>query len=94
MTTIEWVLKSVGTRAGAPMSAVLPPEFEFPPFQPRFPWWGRDAQTLRNFLKGPRPTALERAGERLTFLMADGTGDGGKGRAGKVSHDQQSTEPT
>ena len=57
------------------MSAALPPEFEFPPFQPRFPWWGRDAQTLRNFLKGPRPTALERAGERLTFLMADGTGD-------------------
>jgi len=57
------------------MSAVLPPEFEFPPFQPRFPWWGRDAQTLRNFLKGPRPTALERAGERITFLMPDGTDD-------------------
>jgi uncharacterized protein len=57
------------------MSPIPPPKPEFPPFQPRFPWRGRDAQTLRNFLKGPRPTASERAGERLTFVMPDGTGD-------------------
>jgi uncharacterized protein len=57
------------------MRPTLPSAPDFPPFQPRAPWWGRDAQTLRNFLTGPRPTALERAGERLSFVMPDGTGD-------------------
>jgi predicted alpha/beta-fold hydrolase len=55
--------------------AMVPPLPEFPAFRPRFPWWGRDAQTLRNFLGGPRAEARDRTGERIVFEMADGTGD-------------------
>jgi uncharacterized protein len=51
------------------------PEFE--PFRPRFPWRGRDAQTLRNFFNGPRPSIRDRSDERLTFIMPDS--DGGEG---------------
>jgi predicted alpha/beta-fold hydrolase len=54
----------------------MPPRAaEFAPFSPRFPWRGRDAQTLRNFLMGPRVTPGDREGERLDFDMPDGSGD-------------------
>lgn len=54
---------------------MLPRAADFAPFSPRFPWRGRDAQTLRNFLLGPRVTLEDREGERLDFEMPDGTGD-------------------
>jgi predicted alpha/beta-fold hydrolase len=54
----------------------MPPRAaDFPAFSPRFPWRGRDAQTLRNFLIGPRVSPADRGGERLDFEMPDGTGD-------------------
>jgi predicted alpha/beta-fold hydrolase len=46
------------------------------PFRPRFPWYGPDLQTLRNFIVRPR-VALPRS-ETLSFPMGDGdvlTGD-------------------
>jgi predicted alpha/beta-fold hydrolase len=39
-------------------------------FRPRFPWYGPDLQTLRNFIARPR-VALPQA-ETLTFPMGDG----------------------
>jgi predicted alpha/beta-fold hydrolase len=44
---------------------------DLPPFRQRFPWWGRDLQTLANRLRpaaGPQP----HRGERLSFRLADG----------------------
>jgi uncharacterized protein len=57
------------------MCPTLPAAPDFQPFRPRFPWRGRDAQTLKNFLTGPRPSARERQAKRLDFAMLDGTGD-------------------
>jgi uncharacterized protein len=48
---------------------------DFPPFRPRFPWKGRDAQTLRNFLVRPRQLANKKIAERRIFPMSDGTDD-------------------
>jgi uncharacterized protein len=47
----------------------------FPPFRPRFPWWGGDLQTLANRLRGGSVDLAPHAGERLRFPLADGTGD-------------------
>ncbi len=55
--------------------AMVPAQPDFPPFRPRFPWRGRDAQTMRNFLVGPRASDADKAGERIVFEMPDGTGD-------------------
>ena len=57
------------------MHPTFPAAPEFPLFRARFPWWGRDAQTLRNFISGPRPLIHETDGERLIFAMPDGSGD-------------------
>ena len=53
----------------------LPAELEFPPFRPRFPWLGRDLQTLRNSFTGSRAPVAGVETERLVFEMPDGTGD-------------------
>lgn len=47
-----------------------------PRFRARWPWWGADLQTLRNFIMRPRP-ALDSVGasERLELPLEDGTGD-------------------
>ena len=50
------------------------PEPDPPAFRPRFPWWGADLQTLASRLL-PSPSLGPHASERLTFAMADGTGD-------------------
>jgi predicted alpha/beta-fold hydrolase len=57
------------------MRTALQAELEFPPFRSRFPWLGRDLQTLRNFFMGPRPPVAGIETERLIFKMPDGTGD-------------------
>jgi len=50
-------------------------ETAFPAFQPRFPWIGRDLQTLRNFLDYPRPYSSGQSNIRVLFPMNDNTGD-------------------
>jgi predicted alpha/beta-fold hydrolase len=57
------------------MRTTLPAEPDFPPFRPRFPWLGRDLQTLRNFFTGSWPPVAGIETERLVFEMPDGTGD-------------------
>ena len=56
----------------------MPPSIaspDFPPFRPRFPWWGGDLQTLANRLRGGVVDLAPHAGERLRLPLADGTGD-------------------
>jgi len=47
---------------------------DLPPFQPRFPWWGSDLQTIANRLRRPDGLAPHTS-ERLKFPLPDGTGD-------------------
>lgn len=47
---------------------------DLPPFQPRFPWWTGDLQTIANRLRAPDALAPHTS-ERLTFPLPDGTGD-------------------
>ncbi|HEX4572907.1 MAG TPA: hypothetical protein VH184_20925, partial [Dongiaceae bacterium] len=50
--------------AGAPLN--------FPRFRSRMPWWGRDLQTLRNYILKKEPSLADYPAERLEFPMADG----------------------
>ena len=47
---------------------------DLPPFQPRFPWWTSDLQTIANRLRRP-DTLAPHTSERLKFPLPDGTGD-------------------
>ena len=47
---------------------------DLPPFQPRFPWWTSDLQTIANRLRIP-DTLAPHTTERLKFPMPDDTGD-------------------
>ncbi|MEO3429803.1 alpha/beta fold hydrolase [Pelagibius sp. CAU 1746] len=44
-------------------------------FRPRFPWFGGDLQTLRNFLLRPRHDLDPWPAERVELAMRDGSGD-------------------
>jgi len=44
------------------------------PFQPRFPWWTADLQTIANRFRAS-DTLAPHASERLSFPLPDGTGD-------------------
>lgn len=48
---------------------------EFPAFRPRFPWWGGDLQTLRNYLTRGGWDLSPWPAERLYFELDDGSGD-------------------
>src|SRR5882757_3685565 len=48
---------------------------DFPPFRPRFPWWGADLQTIANRLRAVSTLLAPHVTERLEFAMPDGTGD-------------------
>ena len=49
---------------------------EFPdPFRSRFPWFGADLQTLRNYLSRGNRDLSKWPGERLYFDVGDGSGD-------------------
>jgi predicted alpha/beta-fold hydrolase len=48
---------------------------DLPLFRPRAPWWGADLQTLRNFLRPPRPRLDPHPSRRLALAMSDGSGD-------------------
>jgi predicted alpha/beta-fold hydrolase len=48
---------------------------ELPPFQPRFPWWGADLQTIANRLRPSASALAPHCSERLKFPLPDGTGD-------------------
>jgi predicted alpha/beta-fold hydrolase len=50
-------------------------ELNFPGFRSRWPWWGRDLQTLRNMLSGTNPALDSSSSERIEFPMGDGSGD-------------------
>jgi uncharacterized protein len=52
----------------------LDPPITWPPFVPRFPWWGGDLQTLANRFHPPA-TLVPHASERRSFALRDGTGD-------------------
>jgi predicted alpha/beta-fold hydrolase len=55
---------------------VKPPSLpDLPPFQPRFPWWGADLQTIANRLRGVPTSVAPHSSERLSLPLADGTGD-------------------
>lgn len=47
---------------------------DLPSFQPRFPWWNGDLQTIANRLR-ISATVAPHASERLKFPLPDGTGD-------------------
>ncbi len=53
----------------------LDPSLSWPPFKPRFPWWGGDLQTLANRLRPSRAGLAPHASEPLSFALRDGTGD-------------------
>jgi uncharacterized protein len=44
----------------------------FPRFRSRFPWWGRDLQTLRNYILNDEPPLADYPAERLEFPLSDG----------------------
>ena len=44
----------------------------FPRFRSRLPWWGRDLQTLRNYILSIEPSLAPFPAERIEFPMADG----------------------
>jgi predicted alpha/beta-fold hydrolase len=44
----------------------------FPRFRSRMPWWGRDLQTLRNYILKTQPSLADYPAERLEFAMTDG----------------------
>jgi uncharacterized protein len=44
----------------------------FPRFLSRFPWWGRDLQTLRNHILNIAPSLCDYPGERLKVSLPDG----------------------
>jgi predicted alpha/beta-fold hydrolase len=44
----------------------------FPRFRSRLPWWGRDLQTLRNYIVNPKTSLAPYPAERVAFAMADG----------------------
>jgi uncharacterized protein len=46
----------------------------WPPFRPRFPWWGGDLQTIANRFRSTTVLAPH-ASKRLPFALNDGTGD-------------------
>jgi uncharacterized protein len=48
---------------------------EFQTFKPRFPWWGGDLQTLRNYLTRGGWDLSPWPSERLYFEVGDGSGD-------------------
>ena len=48
---------------------------EFPPFRPRFPWWGGDLQTVASRLLASAVDLAPHSAERLRFVLPDGTGD-------------------
>src|SRR5690242_1737058 len=48
---------------------------DLPPFQPRFPWWGGDLQTVANRFLGVVTSLAPHHSERLSFALRDGTGD-------------------
>jgi len=50
------------------------PQVDASDFQPRFPWWGADLQTLASRLLPPVSLAPH-ASERLSFPLRDGTDD-------------------
>jgi uncharacterized protein len=50
--------------AGAPLS--------FPRFRSRFPWWGRDLQTLRNHILSVAPSLSDYPGTRQEIRLPDG----------------------
>ncbi len=52
----------------------MSPRSDLLPFQPRFPWWSSDLQTIANRLRSPDGLVPHRS-ERLKFLLPDGTGD-------------------
>jgi predicted alpha/beta-fold hydrolase len=49
------------------------PPFTPPPFRPRFPWWGRHLQTIRNTIV--KPAYPLPPGQEMRFAMPDGSGD-------------------
>jgi predicted alpha/beta-fold hydrolase len=51
------------------------PDLNFPAFRSRWPWWGRDLQTMRNVLLRRMVSLDEYPGERISFPMHDGSGD-------------------
>jgi predicted alpha/beta-fold hydrolase len=50
-------------------------ELKFPGFRSRWPWWGRDLQTLRSVIMGGGPALEASSSERVEFPMGDGSGD-------------------
>lgn len=50
-------------------------QIDFPDFEARPPWLGRDLQTLRNFLRRPGPRFQGVSRERLVLPLSDGSGD-------------------
>ena len=47
----------------------------FPAFRSRWPWWGRDLQTMRNFLLRRTISLDAYPGTRISFPTHDGSGD-------------------
>ena len=53
----------------------MPADIGVQPFQQRFPWFGGDLQTTRDFFVRPVETIPAASSETLRFTMPDGTGD-------------------
>ena len=57
------------------MALVNTANLGIPTFQPRFPWWGGDLQTLRNYVVRPASALPSVRSGRLELPLSDGTGD-------------------
>lgn len=57
------------------MPLITAADLGIPAFRPRFPWWGGDLQTLRNTFRYTEPDLSPYPAIRLSFDLADGTGD-------------------
>ena len=60
---------------GGPLTNLPGTHSNVQPFKPRFPWWGGDLQTLRNYLTRGGWDLSPWPSERLYLEVDDGSGD-------------------
>lgn len=62
-------------RSGYFCLSSVAPTYDFPPYEPRPPWWGPDLQTLCHKIRSPQSTLETFPHQRLILPLGDETGD-------------------